>query len=73
MTDMHTKGRSKHQVVGLLLGPLLAIIMILSGAPAGLSETGWLTAAVGILMAVWWATEAVPIAVTALQTIVVFT
>lgn len=72
MTDMHTEGRSKHQVVGLLLGPLLAITMILSGAPAGLSETGWLTAAVGILMAVWWATEAVPIAVTALLPIVVF-
>jgi len=69
---MHTEGRSKHQVVGLLLGPLLAITMILSGAPAGLSETGWLTAAVGILMAVWWATEAVPIAVTALLPIVVF-
>ena len=72
MTDTHNEGRSKHQVVGLLLGPLLAITMILSGAPAGLSETGWLTAAVGILMAVWWATEAVPIAVTALLPIVVF-
>ena len=72
MTGTHNEGRSKHQVVGLLLGPLLAITMILSGAPAGLSETGWLTAAVGILMAVWWATEAVPIAVTALLPIVVF-
>jgi len=72
LTDTHNEGRSKHQVVGLLLGPLLAITMILSGAPAGLSETGWLTAAVGILMAVWWATEAVPIAVTALLPIVVF-
>jgi sodium-dependent dicarboxylate transporter 2/3/5 len=69
---MHTEGRSKHQVVGLLLGPLLAITMIMAGAPAGLSEAGWMTAAVGILMAVWWATEAVPIAVTALLPIVVF-
>jgi len=72
LTDMHTEGRSKHQVVGLLLGPLLAITMIMAGAPAGLSEAGWMTAAVGILMAVWWATEAVPIAVTALLPIVVF-
>ncbi|MBT8081858.1 MAG: DASS family sodium-coupled anion symporter [Gammaproteobacteria bacterium] len=46
--------------------------MILSGAPDGLSESGWMTAAVGVLMAVWWATEAVPIAVTALLPIVVF-
>ena len=31
-----------------------------------------MTAAIGVLMAVWWATEAVPIAVTALLPIVVF-
>ena len=31
-----------------------------------------MTAAVGILLAVWWATEAVPIAVTALLPIVLF-
>ena len=46
--------------------------MVLAGPPAGLTEPGWLTAAVGILMAVWWATEAVPIAVTALLPIVLF-
>ncbi|NCF14578.1 MAG: DASS family sodium-coupled anion symporter [Gammaproteobacteria bacterium] len=46
--------------------------MILAGAPEGLSQSGWLTASVGVLMAVWWATEAVPIAVTALLPIVVF-
>ena len=69
---MHNEGRSKHQVVGLFLGPLLAITMTMVDTPAGLSEAGWMTAAVGILMAVWWATEAVPIAVTALLPIVVF-
>ena len=72
MTDTHHEGRAKHQVVGLLLGPVLAITMIMAGAPAGLSEPGWMTAAIGVLMAVWWATEAVPIAVTALLPIVVF-
>lgn len=72
MTDTHNEGRSKHQVVGLFLGPLLAITMTMVDTPAGLSEAGWMTAAVGILMAVWWATEAVPIAVTALLPIVVF-
>jgi sodium-dependent dicarboxylate transporter 2/3/5 len=69
---MHNEGRSKHQVVGLFLGPLLSITMIMVGAPDGLSDAGWMTASVGILMAVWWATEAVPIAVTALLPIVVF-
>ena len=72
MIDQHLEGRSRHQLVGLFLGPLLAIAMIVSGAPDGLSESGWTTAAVGVLMAVWWATEAVPIAVTALLPIVVF-
>ena len=72
MTDKHHEGRSRHQVVGLLLGPALAITMVLAGPPAGLAEPGWFTAAVGVLMAVWWATEAVPIAVTALLPIVLF-
>ena len=72
MIDQHLEGRSRHQLVGLFLGPLLAIAMIVSGAPDGLSDSGWMTAAVGVLMAVWWATEAVPIAVTALLPIVVF-
>ena len=72
MTDLHHESRSRHQVVGIFLGPLLAASMILAGAPEGLSQSGWLTASVGVLMAVWWATEAVPIAVTALLPIVVF-
>ena len=46
--------------------------MLLSDAPDGLSDPGWTTAAIGVLMAVWWATEAVPIAVTALLPLVVF-
>ena len=72
MRHIDDAGRSRHQVVGLFLGPLLAASMLLAGAPQGLSETGWMTAAVGILMATWWATEAVPIAVTALLPIVLF-
>ena len=46
--------------------------MLLSDAPEGLGEAGWATAACGILMAIWWATEAVPIAVTALLPLVAF-
>lgn len=65
-------GRARHQVIGLFLGPALATIMLASGAPDGLDQAAWRTAAVGILMATWWATEAVPIAVTALLPLVVF-
>ena len=72
MTESQRAGRSRHQFVGMFLGPLLALTMLLSGPPDGLSSAGWMTASVGVLMAIWWATEAVPIAVTALLPIVVF-
>lgn len=65
-------GRSSSQKVGLFLGPALLAIMLLSGAPDGLPDKAWVTASIGILMAVWWATEAVPIAVTALLPVVLF-
>ena len=73
MTDQNlTNGRTTHQKVGLVLGPSIAVAMLLADAPVGLSDAGWTTAAIGVLMAVWWATEAVPIAITALLPLVVF-
>jgi sodium-dependent dicarboxylate transporter 2/3/5 len=99
-------GRSRHQVIGLFLGPTIALIMMITGVPDSLvdfmgsldssdleavqksrlanafasdtwdpqaaANTAWRTAAIGVLMAIWWATEAVPIAVTALLPLVVF-
>ena len=66
------EGRSTHQKVGVVLGPLLAILILVLDAPNGVSEAGWKTAAIGVLMAAWWATEAVPIAVAALLPLVCF-
>ena len=65
-------GRSTHQKVGLGLGPVVAIAMLLAGPPDSLTVAAWNTAAMGMLMAIWWATEAVPIAVTALLPLVFF-
>lgn len=65
-------GRANYQKVGLWLGPAIALLLLLAGPPAGLSDTAWRTAAMGLLMATWWATEAVPIAVTALLPLVFF-
>lgn len=65
-------GRSTHQLIGLALGPSLAMIMLWNDAPDGMSSVAWKTAAIGILMAIWWATEAIPIAVTALLPLVIF-
>lgn len=60
------------QTVGLVLGPSLAALMLLAGGPDDLDPLAWRTAAVGILMASWWASEAIPIAATALVPIVLF-
>jgi solute carrier family 13 (sodium-dependent dicarboxylate transporter), member 2/3/5 len=40
--------------------------LMLIGPPDGLSRAAWACAALLVLMATWWATEAIPIAVTAL-------
>lgn len=58
--------------LGLLLGPLLFTAILVLPAPEGMSVAGWRTAAVGVLMASWWITEPVPIAVTALLPLVLF-
>ena len=46
--------------------------MMLFPAPAELSSAGWTVAAIAVLMAVWWATEAIPVAVTALLPLALF-
>jgi sodium-dependent dicarboxylate transporter 2/3/5 len=68
----YNRNRATHQKAGLLLGPVVALTMIAVGPPESLSPAGWNTAAMGLLMAIWWATEAVPIAVTALLPLVFF-
>ncbi|MDX1292605.1 MAG: SLC13 family permease, partial [Hyphomonas sp.] len=57
--------------IGLLVGPALAALMLLAGAPDGLSNAAWGTGALMLLMAVWWATEAIPIPATSLLPLVV--
>lgn len=52
--------------LGLFIGPALALVIAVLPPPEGLEPEGMLVAAVLVLMAVWWATEAVPIAVTSL-------
>lgn len=71
-TQQPLDGRSTHQKIGLFLGPALALLMLLSDAPSGLPDAGWSTAAVAVLMAIWWATEAIPIAATALVPLALF-
>ncbi|KPF83075.1 hypothetical protein IP78_02840 [Brevundimonas sp. AAP58] len=52
--------------LGLVLGPAIAICLQLVGAPGGLSAEAWWVVSIMALMLVWWVSEAVPIAATAL-------
>jgi solute carrier family 13 (sodium-dependent dicarboxylate transporter), member 2/3/5 len=63
---------SRRRLVGLGLGPLLCLAMLLAPPPPELGPAGWRTVAVASLMAVWWITEAIPIAATALLPLVLF-
>jgi len=58
--------------LGLYLGFILFLIVLLLPAPEGLDPSAWKTAAVALLMAAWWISEAIPIAATALIPIVLF-
>ncbi len=60
------------QRIGLLLGPLLFTLILLLPAPQAMSPAAQQLAAVTVLMATWWISEALPIAVTALLPIVLF-
>jgi solute carrier family 13 (sodium-dependent dicarboxylate transporter), member 2/3/5 len=58
-------GPALYQRIGLVLGPVAAALVATVFAPEGLPREAVLVAAIGVLMAIWWATEAIPVAVTA--------
>jgi len=60
------------RIFGMGGGLLIFVVMVISSPPEGLSREGWHTAAIAVLMAVWWATEVIPIPVTALLPLVLF-
>ena len=64
--------QSTKQKTGLILGPTLFIIILLFFHPEGLSESANAVLASAVWVAIWWITEALPIAVTALLPIVLF-
>ena len=57
---------------GFLLGVISAIVVLLFPTPESLSYEAHKTAAMFLLMGVWWATEAVPVPVTALVPLAAF-
>jgi solute carrier family 13 (sodium-dependent dicarboxylate transporter), member 2/3/5 len=65
---------TRRAVWGRLLGPVAAVVvyLVLPAGEGGLDDGGRATTAVATLMAVWWVTEALPLAATALLPIVLF-
>ena len=58
--------------LGRYLGPGVAVLMVVLPPPAGMQAEAWWVAAVAVLMAIWWITEAIPLAATALVPFVLF-
>lgn len=60
-------------MIGRILGPTIFVVMLLLGQSQELmSMEAWRVAAIGLWMAVWWATEAIPVPVTAFLPIILF-
>jgi solute carrier family 13 (sodium-dependent dicarboxylate transporter), member 2/3/5 len=57
---------------GLVAGPIVSLALLALGTPDGMDPRAARVAAVGILMAIWWVTEAVPIPVTSLIPLAAF-
>lgn len=62
---------SRAQATGLVAGLIVLAATLLIPPPGGLSVAGWQTLGLGLMMAIWWTTEPVPIAVTALMPLIV--
>lgn len=65
-------GSLPKRIIGMGGGILVFALMALSSPPEGLGQEGWFTAAIALLMAIWWATEVIPIPVTALLPLLLF-
>jgi sodium-dependent dicarboxylate transporter 2/3/5 len=52
--------------IGLWGGIAVFLLMLLAGPPASMAAPAWHVAALTILMAIWWMTEALPLTATAL-------
>lgn len=68
MSDIFTKTKW----IGLVVGPVLFVLIPFIVTPGVLSESSITVIALGAWMVTWWATEAMPIPVTALLPMIVF-
>lgn len=67
-----SESSSLRRSIGFVLGIVLFTAVWAGPVPEGLSPAAAKTGAIGLLMAAWWITEAIPIAATALVPLVLF-
>jgi sodium-dependent dicarboxylate transporter 2/3/5 len=60
------------KTIGFFAGLLFFLLTLFTSPPAGLTSEAWHVAGVVIMMAFWWATEAIPLPVTALLPLALF-
>jgi sodium-dependent dicarboxylate transporter 2/3/5 len=67
--DMLDRARDRdvrRRALGLAGGLTAFVLMLLAPAPEGMTPDAWRTAALAVLMATWWITEAIPVYATGL-------
>ncbi|OLO06393.1 anion transporter [Salinicola sp. MH3R3-1] len=65
-TDQAPSAPSMAARIGLVLGPIWIILTQVLPAPAGMEPAAWHCVGLALLLATWWATEAIPIPATSL-------
>jgi sodium-dependent dicarboxylate transporter 2/3/5 len=66
------RGITSRRLAGIFGGSALFATMLVLPPPEGLESAAWRVAALAALMAIWWMTEAIPVAATALLPIALF-
>ncbi len=62
----------KREKIGFFLGPILFLLILFMPLPEGMKPEALKVAAITVLMAVWWMTEAIPLPATSLIPIALF-
>ncbi|MFV0481765.1 MAG: SLC13 family permease [Campylobacteraceae bacterium] len=72
MSEVFTDDLSTNKVhwIGFFIGIFVFAMCLFVGPLGGMSQKAWLTLAMTALMAIWWATEAIPIPATSLLPVI---
>lgn len=73
MSPSPSAGFSRLKRVGIYSGPIAcAIMLFFANSQSTMPDPAWRVAAVGIWMAIWWATEAIPVPATGFIPLIAF-